>query len=552
MRGALSIGATRFRRKFLSDAHRAQAVNDALLMELLRRNQGTSYGQQYGFSRISTTDGYRASVPLTSYPDYEPFVARIAKGEQGVLTAEPVCHFGLSSGTTGKQKMIPITRTAQRRVAMTMVFLVQGMLDAALPAARRRGPGLLMMSAGTSGKTEAGITYGPATASGMASMVRMSKHLWTTPPDALVLLDQRTVLHLHLLFALKARGLTYLGATFASSIMDLFHLLERSGPVLAEELETGKLSEELNLSGESRARLEAALGQDPERARQVLDALDQGPDEIAKRLWPRLGYVSAVTGGGFAVYAQKLRPYLGGVPLFSSIYAATEGVIGVATKPEDTSYAMVPSACYFELLPASEVDSTAPRTVTLDEAQDGEHYEVVLTNPSGFYRYRLGDMVKVVGRLHQTPVVEFLFRRGQLLNLSGEKTSEQAALAAVMDAAKQWGTPLIDFTTVADTDAAPGRYVFFVEVKEPAALVGRAAAADDLDQALGKTNPRYQAAREAGRLGRPALHVVERDTFARLKALLIQKGASANQVKIPRVISAEDVIQLLQAGHAGA
>jgi len=549
MRVALSVGATRFRGKFLFDTRRAQAVNDALLMELLRRNEGTVYGRRYGFSRLSTPDGYRASVPLTSYPDYEPYVARIARGEQGVLTMEPVHHLGLSSGTTGKQKMIPITRTAQRQVALSMVFLSQGMLNAALPASRGRG--VLMMSAGTSGKTEAGITYGPATASGMASMIRMSKHLWTTPPDALVLLDQRTVLHLHLLFGLKERDLRYLSATFASSIMDLFHLLERAGPVLAEELETGKLSDELNLSGESRARLEAALGKDPGRARQLLDELARGHDGIARRLWPRLEYVNTVTGGSFAVYAQKLRPYLGGVPLFSSVYASTEGVIGVATKSEDTSYAMVPSACYFELLPAGEVDSAAPRTVTLEEAQDGEHYEVVLTNRSGFYRYRLGDMVKVVGRLHRTPVVEFLFRRGQLLNLSGEKTSEQAALAAVMDSAKRWGTPLIDFTTQADADAAPARYVFFVEVKEPAALVGRATAADDLDQALGKANPRYEAAREAGKLGRPVLHPVKPETFARVKALLIEKGASINQVKIPRVVGAGDVLQLLRASSAG-
>jgi GH3 auxin-responsive promoter len=550
MRVALSVGASRFRRKFLSDARRAQAVNDALLMELLRKNQDTVYGRQFGFAKISTPAEYRASVPLTSYADYEPYVARIAQGEQGVLTAEPVHHFGLSSGTTGKQKMIPITRTAQHRVALVMVFLVQGMLNAALPG-RGRGPGLLMMSAGTTGKTEAGITYGPATASGLASMIRMGKYLWTTPPDALVLLDQRTVLHLHLLFALKERALTYLSAPFASSIMDLFHLLERAGPALAQELETGKLSPELNLSGESRARLEADLGQDPERARQLLAELERGQQGIAQRLWPKLGYVSTVTGGGFAVYAQKLRPYLGDVPFFSSVYASTEGTIGVATRPEDTSYAMVPSVCSFELLPAGEVDAASPRTVTLEEAQEGEHYEVVLTNRSGFYRYRLGDMVKVVGRLHQTPVIEFLFRRGQLLNLSGEKTSEQAALAAVMDAAERWRTPLIDFTTMADTDAAPARYAFFVEVKEPSALAGRATAADELDQALGKANPRYQAAREAGKLGRPVLHAVERDTFVRVKALLIEKGASANQVKIPRVVSAGAVLQLLRAGSIG-
>jgi hypothetical protein len=442
--------------------------------------------------------------------------------------------------------MIPITRSAQRQVALSMVLLLRGMIGQALPGARSRGRGLLMMSAGNSGSTEAGITLGPATSAGMSSMIRMSKWMWTTPAEAMVLTDQPLVLHLHLLFALKERDLAYLSAPFASSLMDLFRLLERSWPVLVEELASGKLSPDLSVPEPARARLEQALGAHPERAREIRGAVDQGSEGIARRLWPRLSYVSTVTGGSFAVYAMKLRRRLGDVPLFSSVYASTEAVIGVGLAPGAATYAMVPSAAYFELIPAGEVDSPSPSTVAMEEAVEGESYEVVLTNRSGFYRYRLADVVKVVGRYHRTPVVEFLYRRGQLLDLSGEKTSEQAALAAVIEASGAWGTPLVDFTTLADHDAAPARYVFFLEVKDPAALARVAGAGDALDQALGRANPRYQAARAAGKLGPPDLKAVQRDTFSQVKALLIRRGASPNQVKIPRVVKAGDLIQLLR------
>ena len=37
-------------------------------------------------------------------------------------------------------------------------------------------------------------------------------------------------------------------------------------------------------------------------------------------------------------------------------------------------------------------------------------YEIVITNSSGFYRYRLGDIVEVVGFFNQVPLIDFLFR----------------------------------------------------------------------------------------------------------------------------------------------
>ena len=42
--------------------------------------------------------------------------------------------------------------------------------------------------------------------------------------------------------------------------------------------------------------------------------------------------------------------------------------------------------------------------------QVGKLYEPVITNNAGFYRYRQGDVVKVVDFYHQAPCVDFQFR----------------------------------------------------------------------------------------------------------------------------------------------
>jgi hypothetical protein len=44
------------------------------------------------------------------------------------------------------------------------------------------------------------------------------------------------------------------------------------------------------------------------------------------------------------------------------------------------------------------------------QAQKDKIYEVVITNSSGLYRYRMGDMIRVVGFHNKAPIVEFMYR----------------------------------------------------------------------------------------------------------------------------------------------
>ena len=46
----------------------------------------------------------------------------------------------------------------------------------------------------------------------------------------------------------------------------------------------------------------------------------------------------------------------------------------------------------------------------LAKVQLGEMYEMIYTSQAGLYRYRSGDVVKIVDFFHQSPVYEFQFR----------------------------------------------------------------------------------------------------------------------------------------------
>ncbi len=172
----------------------------------------------------------------------------------------------------------------------------------------------------------------------------------------------------------------------------------------------------------------------------------------------------------------------------------------------------------------------------------------MLTTRAGLYRYRLGDVVRLVGRHQQAPLLEFLYRRGALLNLMGEKTSEQAARLAVEEALATQGLQPTDYSAVEETDALPGHYVFFVEFQGAVGpQVDTARLGSALEEALCRTNPFYALIRRSERLGAATLHPVGAGTFQALRDVLVQRGGAPAQVKVPRVVRDPELLGLLRA-----
>jgi hypothetical protein len=372
---------------------------------------------------------------------------------------------------------------------------------------------------------------------------RLGPYLWTSPPEVFDLPNQRDANYLHLLFALSERNLMYICSHFSSSVVDLFQLLEQEWPQLVKNLATGRIGNDLELKAGIKETLEHRLGRNPGRARELEEELGKGCRNIARPIWPHLLYVNCVTGSSFNIYTQLLKHYIDGVPIYSGIYGATEAIVGIGLWAGEHTYVVTPRTAYHEFIPLGQVNDAQPEILDLDQVARGESYEVVITNCAGLYRYRLGDIVKVVDYYHESPVIEFLYRRGQLINLVGEKTSEQAVSSAVLQVLQHLGTELVDFTTMVDYGSYPCRYVFYVEVRHPEYGIG--SGEELLEEAICRANPRYQATRNADHLGQLGLRLVQPGTFAMLKRILIDRGASAYQVQIPRVIRDQELASLL-------
>ncbi|XP_035889812.1 GH3 domain-containing protein isoform X2 [Phyllostomus discolor] len=340
-----------------------------------------------------------------------------------------------------------------------------------------------------------------------------------------------------LLEALRSPGLRALEARTAVELLDVFSGLEANGEELARALAAGGPGAPL-----------------PWRAAELREALEQGPRGLALRLWPQLQVVVTLDAGGQAEAVAALRAlWCRGLAFFSPAYAAAGGVVGLNLWPEQPGglYLLPPGAPLIELLPVREGgQEEAATTVLLAEAQEGEEYELVLTDHTSLTRCRLGDVVRVVGAYNQCPVVRFVRRLSQTLSVRGEDIGEDVFSEALSRAVGQWpGATLLDHGCVESSvlDSSGGsapHYEVFVALRGLRNLSEENR--DKLDHCLQETYPRYKSLRFRGSVGPARVQLVGPEAFRELRAALAASPSSPFPPEMPRVLRHRRLARLLQ------
>jgi len=539
---ALRVAGAGMRYMHDRDCAAFERTQRTLLKDLLAQNAETAYGRAHGFGALATSEdvvgAYRRRMPLATYADVEPYVKRIEAGEENVLNAAGETMLARTSGTSGRVALLPTT------AEMSSTFFVRGILVVFDVLARRGCLDHLQHSCklafrATPRFTDHGLRVGPNSSGPQdRSFEKLRRVLYSTPKAGYEILDDEAALYVHALFAAKDANLGLVEANFVTLPARLLGLLRDER--IARAIEMGTIDDDIRTRiGDGLAdELEEALrGPDAERAAQIREAAaDAGPG-LARRVWPHLRFILSNGTGSFAPHAQRLRDGAGrGVPVLSTVLAASEGLIGVGLEPTDDGdsvYCLVPRAMFFEFLPLDGDD-----TLLADELSPGQLYELVVTTLGGLCRYRIGDVVEFV-KYHEghAPVVRFRYRAGQVLNVRGEKVSEE-----VLQRAVEASLGNVDFAAFEchDDAAAPGYDVV-------AAMDWDPDASERLDDALRKASPIFDNWRTKG--GIAPTRVIPASTEA-FDAYRRHHGGSPQQFKQPRVLRRPDDARALLAGEA--
>ena len=92
-------------------ATRSEALQNQVLQRLLHLAAQTEWGRKYDYTSIHSYDEFRRRLPIQTYEEVKPYVARLRQGEQNLIWPSEIRWFAKSSGTTNdKSKFIPVSR----------------------------------------------------------------------------------------------------------------------------------------------------------------------------------------------------------------------------------------------------------------------------------------------------------------------------------------------------------------------------------------------------------------------------------------------------------
>uniref|UniRef100_T1IPJ3 GH3 domain-containing protein n=1 Tax=Strigamia maritima TaxID=126957 RepID=T1IPJ3_STRMM len=544
--------------KLHQDTGNCRSLQEKFLLRVLKRNRNTAYGLKYKFTEMKNKQDFIKNHPTTRYDHYETFIERIIKGEKNVLTAKDTHLLAVTSGTSGRSHILPITREMFLTFFLYGVAILSHCMVAAYPKVRQLQKILKFFYTPKERVSECGIPIGPSSSSPANSKSILP--LYSTPLPGFEIKSEPEALYIHLLFALKDRNLGIIEANFASLVHHGFLNLHRQWQNLVEDIRLGRTNPNLDIPPEVREKLDKLLKPDPKRAKELEEEFIVGFEGISKRIWPHMNLVLATDTGSMKLYGDILkRVFTKGLSHYSPLYAATEGLIGINIWPleEHAMYLLVPRSVFYEFIRIDDSDKEQPETLFTEEVKEGDVYELVVSTVNGLYRYRMGDVVKVVKFVKETPVVEFLYRQGQLLNVRGEKMSERLFFDAFQESVKSWqGKYLMDYccaesglaahlTEFQNIQISPSpHYLVFLELDGTETLSEREKST--IDEKLREHHWVYDSFRTKGSIAPIAVYLVQPGTFLKLRSFLLETvGCSPNQVKVPRVIRSEAALSLL-------
>lgn len=474
----------------------AQLQRRALQL-LLKRAEKTAFGRHYGFEQALNAarpeEVFRERVPMHDYNRmFGEWWRRALAGEADVSWRGEVKHFALSSGTSeAASKYIPVTADMRRSMRQAALRMFSCLPKYGLPPSFYTREWLMI--GGSASLQDLGHCY-----AGDLSGINAS-----TPPMWI--------------------RRYYRPGTRIARISDWDERTEAIAR-MAPHWDVGVLT---GLPSWVQLTLERVIEY-------------HGLKHIHE-IWPNLRIF--VSGGiAFEPYRKSFEELLGHPLIYQDSYLASEGFIAFQARPGTSAMRLqLNNGLFFEFVPFNEENFDEEgqlrpnaRALTIEEAEEGRDYALLLSTCSGAWRYLIGDTIRFAdkGRCE----ILITGRTRHFLSICGEHLSVDNMNQAIRRTEGLLNAKINEFTVSgvkADTHFAHRWYIGC----EPE--IAHDILAKVLDEQLKAVNDDYAAERSA-MLRAPQVNVISPKLFYEWQR---HNGKMNGQSKFPRVMKGEQLAE---------
>jgi hypothetical protein len=485
-------------RTFDEASRHPRRAQEAWLARARKTLGGSAYGAAVGLGKVSSLEDLQRRAPVTTWDEVAPWVERVANGEQGVLTTEPVLVFQRTSGSSALPKRVPYTRGLLDDFSAATGPWLDDLFRHFPAMFRTRQYWSLSPAARAPETTPSGLKvgleddteyFGAATRLAMAKLLVVPARV--AQAASVEAWRDETLLHL-----VEAGDLGFISVWNPSFLTLLLEALAQRWRSLAPALS-------------------------PARRSALTRAFETAGGFTGEALWPSLALISCWTDASAAAAVPGLRRFFPVTPLQGKGLLATEGVVSFPLWGQPAPVAAVTS----HLLEFEALEDEGRPVRFVDALREGAAYAPLLTTRGGLVRYRLPDVVRCVGHFRALPMLRFEGRLDKTSDLRGEKLSAvvvEPLLAAVLKEVPH------AFALLAPSDVAPApRYTLFLETPLDD---GRCAALAAEVEARLREGFHYRYCRDLGQLG-PVQVVRVSDGHARWLAAMQARGLKLGDIK---------------------
>lgn len=500
-----------------------EKTQEHLLLKILRENSQTEFGKEHNFERISSVEEFRERVPINDYNKLEPYITRQQEGNLELTVAEPV-FYTRTSGTTGRHKYIPLTRSGVNQIKHFQRQLAYSLWR---KTDFFKGTVLGFFSPGIEGRLANGIPFGSTSGATYESLSSIFEKKFEIPKEAFNLDNVEAKYEVYALSALVHGSITGISSVNPSSLLKVCMLIEQRAEELLDALVDGKDTNLLKGTASILPSLRSQLL--PYRKASLSQVLDKDGTIPPDILWPKLSALVTWTGGSCGIALEKLKSYL---PLNVNIvemgYSCSEfnGTVNIDIK-RNTCLPLLTDN-FYEFVAKEDWESNSPKFLLLNEIDADKDYYIFVTTASGLYRYDINDVVRATDGVGNCPGLRFVRKGKGMTNITGEKISEDQAIAAVSYGLKSAGCITETFLVLAEEDAST--YRIFVESSQNISVD---LLSEKIEGELRKRNAEYDDKRASGRLNPVEVERLFEGAGEAIKTKFLQQGVRETQYKPP-------------------